>query len=188
MWWSRKRYESSLRERAKKYWMRSYPKEEGVTSYKEACKYINLDTEMNRGLINNLCGEQGQNTVYVCGQAKSHCVADSIIDLLKEGKGKVVLIEDASSPVLIPAEMEQLKQGKIVESVLLGIAEGNISEADEGEAKKFSKISTEELLNNLDKARTKHIIGSNTSRRNPFRTKGGRKTRKNKRRDKTSNK
>lgn len=156
------------------YYINPYKKEEGVISYDEARKYINLDTSMNTGLINNLCGKKGQNTVYVCGQAKSHCVADSIIDLLKVGKGKVVLIEDASSPVLLPAEKIALKDGKEVKSYLLGIAEDNISKAEGGEAK-FSKILTSNLLQELEERAADNRVE----------VRGGRKTRKNKRTKRT---
>ena len=194
--------ENKIRKSSKLYYTNPYKKEEGVRSYVEACKYINLDTSMNTGLINNLCGKEGQNTVYVCGQAKSHCVADSIIDLLKVGKGEVVLIEDASSPVLTDPEKEQLNEGKEVKSFLLGIAEDNISKAEGGKAK-FSKISTSNLLQKLEEMYsdgTVEVTGYdkeelikerlNSSRKHPEIRKsvvrsGGRKTRKNKRTKRT---
>lgn len=79
-----------------------YKREEGVYTYEEACKMVNLATDMNNGLIKNLLGEN--NDVYVCGQARSHCVADSIIDLLSykeknNSLSEIYLIEDCSSPV-----------------------------------------------------------------------------------------
>ena len=182
--------ENKKRKSSKLYYTNPYKKEEGVRSYVEACKYINLDTSMNTGLINNLCGKEGQNTVYVCGQAKSHCVADSIIDLLKVGKGKVVLIEDASSPVLVPG------------LDLLTPAMKKINTVDEGQEKKFSKISTDNLLQKLEEMYsddTVEVTGSekngliksrlDSSMRKPRLRKsvvrGGRKTRKNKRTKRT---
>uniref|UniRef100_A0A6C0JA32 Isochorismatase-like domain-containing protein n=1 Tax=viral metagenome TaxID=1070528 RepID=A0A6C0JA32_9ZZZZ len=85
-----------------------YDRVKGVDSYEEAINSENLETTMNDGLIEHLLGNG--NTVYVCGQAKSHCVADSIIDLLNAIKqrglsGNVVLVDDASSPVLLPGEI-----------------------------------------------------------------------------------
>ena len=86
-----------------------YDRVKGVDSYEEAINSENLETTMNDGLIEHLLGNG--NTVYVCGQAKSHCVADSIIDLLNAIEqhglsGNVVLVDDASSPVLLPDDSE----------------------------------------------------------------------------------
>lgn len=187
-----KRYNPSASER---YEENDYNREQGVSSYDEACKHVNLNTSINRGLINNLCGEQGENTVYVCGQAKSHCVADSIIDLLKVGKGKVVLIKDASSPVLTPPEKEQFNKGKEVNSVLLGIAEKNIMNAKRENSISFEKKNTitviqelggkpsQELKNNAVRKRSSYFMRN--LMRNPFEKRGGRKTRKNKRTKRT---
>ena len=51
--------------------------------------------------------------MYIAGQAKSHCVAFTIRDLLKEIKKinkdlvkKVFLLEDCSSPVVIPGVID----------------------------------------------------------------------------------
>ena len=182
-----KRYNPSPSERYKEEY---YNREEGVSSYDEACKHVNLDTSINTGLINNLCGEQGENTVYVCGQAKSHCVADSIIDLLKVGKGKVVLIEDASSPVLTPDEGEKFKQGQKVDSFLLGIAEDNISKAKRKSKISFKKKYTITVIQELGGKPSQELQDDAVRRRSSsfmrhvtFR--GGRKTRKNKRTKRT---
>lgn len=62
--------------------------------------------EKDQGLIERLIQF---DTVIVAGQAKSHCVAWTIADLLKdlgeqraELAGKVYLLEDCTSPVVIP--------------------------------------------------------------------------------------
>jgi nicotinamidase-related amidase len=62
--------------------------------------------EKNTGLIGKLLDF---DAVFIAGQAKSHCVAWTIDDLLKEIKGsdnslaqKVYLLEDCTSPVVIP--------------------------------------------------------------------------------------
>lgn len=85
----------------------NYPLAEGCNTYEEATNSINLHTTANTGLMNNLFGND--NDIYVCGQAKSHCVADSIIDLLNHKQnehkiGNVYLVGDCSSP--IPGAME----------------------------------------------------------------------------------
>ena len=115
----------------------------------------------------------------------------------------MVLIEDASSPVLTPPEKEQFNDGKEVNSFLLGIAEESISKADGGEAKKFSKISTDNLLQKLEEMYSDDTVEVTTEdgKREIFKSRldssmrkprlrksvvrGGRKTRKNKRTKRT---
>jgi nicotinamidase-related amidase len=58
----------------------------------------------NRALIEDL---RGYDAIYVAGQAKSHCVAWSIQDLLAEvPAGKVHLLEDCTSPVVVPGAVD----------------------------------------------------------------------------------
>lgn len=76
----------------------------GVDSYEEAKQCVNLEVELNRKLLDNLL-KNGSN-VYICGEAKSHCVKDSAMDMLKykEGKHKeqIFLLNDCTSPVVLP--------------------------------------------------------------------------------------
>jgi nicotinamidase-related amidase len=77
---------------------KQYDRTEGAGSYEDAAASLNLDTTINTGLIEKLFGNG--NTVYVCGQALTHCVKDSIKDLIEfKPNGHIVLIEDCSSPI-----------------------------------------------------------------------------------------
>jgi nicotinamidase-related amidase len=83
----------------------------GVTSYDETIKKLNLETGLNKGMMNKLLGleeyasEKTKRRVYVCGQAKTHCVKSSLIDLMEYAKGKgiesgqIVLLSDMTSPI-----------------------------------------------------------------------------------------
>ena len=81
----------------------NYDKAIGCTSYKDAADSLNLDTTRNDGLLENLFG--ANNKIYVCGQARTHCVKDSVKDMLNYAKEKgkntenVVLIHNCSSPI-----------------------------------------------------------------------------------------
>ena len=62
--------------------------------------------EKNTPLIEKL---QKYDAVIITGQAKSHCVAWTIDDLLQEKKDiakKIYLLEDATSPVVIPGAID----------------------------------------------------------------------------------
>jgi nicotinamidase-related amidase len=68
----------------------------------------------NTGFIDIL---MGYDAVVVAGQAKSHCVAWTIDDLLAEISGpdkglaeKIYLLEDCTSPVVIPGVMDYTQQ------------------------------------------------------------------------------
>lgn len=82
--------------------------QEGTSArtYDDVSKMKNLNTKLNKDLLNQLLGEVGnQNTVYICGEARTHCVKSSIIDLLEyvEANGydqsKIIFIKDISSPI-----------------------------------------------------------------------------------------
>lgn len=140
----------------------------GLDSYEIACECVNLNTQRNEGLINNLLGSDGQNTVYVCGQAKSHCVADSINDLLKAKKGKVVLVNDASSPVKVLSGDDLATVAAEKRNILL----------QELKTNNFEEISTQKLL-------SEHNRGGKRTRK--LKRKSSRKT-KNKRKSKRKSK
>lgn len=70
----------------------------------------NKITDKNSVLINKLLK---YDAVIIAGQAKSHCVAWTIDDLLQEEKDlaeKVYLLEDATSPVVIPGVIDFTEQ------------------------------------------------------------------------------
>jgi nicotinamidase-related amidase len=77
---------------------------------------VRTDTEGNKiadknsDLINKL---KRYDIIIIAGQAKSHCVAWTIDDLLQEEKDlakKVYLLEDATSPVVIPNVIDFTEQ------------------------------------------------------------------------------
>lgn len=76
----------------------------GEQSYDKVSKMMNLNTELNTELLEQLLGG-GVNTVMVCGEAKTHCVKSSMIDLLDYVKEKgyskenIILLSDATSPI-----------------------------------------------------------------------------------------
>jgi nicotinamidase-related amidase len=82
-----------------------YNRGEGVETYEEARNSINLETTMNDELLKNLFGNNNQ--IYVCGEAKTHCVKDSVLDMIKysqktdnESKpNQIYLLEDCTSPI-----------------------------------------------------------------------------------------
>lgn len=60
----------------------------------------------NDALVEHLTGF---DAIFVAGQAKSHCVAWTLDDLLRtagELAGKVVLLEDCTSPVVVPGVVD----------------------------------------------------------------------------------
>jgi nicotinamidase-related amidase len=62
--------------------------------------------ERNRALVNHLLGF---DAVLVAGQAKSHCVAWTIADLLADAPEiapRIYLLEDCSSPVVVPSVVD----------------------------------------------------------------------------------
>ena len=82
----------------------AYDRGEGVGSYAEAKDSFNLETSMNTELLANLFGTN--NEIYVCGQAKTHCVKDSVLDMIKYatdennvGTQQIHLITDCTSVI-----------------------------------------------------------------------------------------
>ena len=101
-----------------------YEKSEGVRFYEElkcgtssdnkGCDYLNLDTTINTGLMDRLLGidSEGRQTsdkprrVFICGEAKSHCVKSSLIDLMEYATKKeigdpnrIVLLADMTTSI-----------------------------------------------------------------------------------------
>ena len=80
---------------------------ESSETYEGVIELKNLKTDLNIELLNSLLGtKEAQNTVYICGEARTHCVKSSAIDLLeyvrKNGydETKIVFIKNASSPIM----------------------------------------------------------------------------------------
>jgi nicotinamidase-related amidase len=83
----------------------------GYQSYEAAINSpANLNTEMNYALMDRLLGitqetPSGINTVYICGEAKTHCVLSSAIDFMDYATSKsvtsekIVFLENCSSPI-----------------------------------------------------------------------------------------
>jgi nicotinamidase-related amidase len=70
----------------------------------------NKIADKNSALINKL---KKYDIIIIAGQAKSHCVAWTVYDLLQETKelvNKVYLLEDATSPVVIPDVIDFTEQ------------------------------------------------------------------------------
>jgi nicotinamidase-related amidase len=72
----------------------------------------------NKNLIQQLLG---YDAVIIAGQAKSHCVAWTIEDLLTEIKQvdstltkKIYLLEDCTSPVVVPGVVDYTEQANII--------------------------------------------------------------------------
>ncbi len=82
---------------------RDYNKTAGVDTYEQTITSLNLDTQLNIEFMRKLLGEN--NKVYVCGEARTHCVKSSLNHLLKyaqENGSKdknIYFISDASSPI-----------------------------------------------------------------------------------------
>ena len=152
---------------------KTYDITKGLESYEEACKHVNLNIKRNEGLINNLLGSQGENTVYVCGQAKSHCVADSIIDLLKANKGTIILVDDASSPVLLDFQDDK-------KYMLMDIAQDRIDKTiNEYNNRNYETKKTDEVIKSLPG--TNHGGGKKRGKSRKLKRKSSRKTKKNNR-------
>ncbi len=80
--------------------------EEHATTYEEVTTKRNLKTERNDELLEQLLGtKDNQNTVYICGEARTHCVKSSAIDMLEYAaekqldQSKIIFISDVSSPI-----------------------------------------------------------------------------------------
>ena len=81
----------------------------GASSYEEAISKLNLDTAPNTAFMNSLLGDN--NRVFVCGEAKTHCVRSSIIDLMENKPGldsdRIVLLANMTSPIPnVPGDLQ----------------------------------------------------------------------------------
>ena len=88
----------------------AYNRGEGVGSYEEAKNSFNLETSMNTELLAKLFRDN--NEIYVCGQAKTHCVKDSVLDMIKYatdngGLDRIHLITDCTSA--IPESLDNIE-------------------------------------------------------------------------------
>jgi nicotinamidase-related amidase len=97
----------------------------GYQSYEAAINSpANLNTQMNYSLMDRLLGitqetPSGINTVYICGQARTHCVKSSAIDLMDYARSKgvsserIVFLENCSSPIPgVPDDLSDIVRSK----------------------------------------------------------------------------
>jgi hypothetical protein len=74
---------------------------DGVPTYEEVIQYKNLKTDSNTDLMQHLLGEN--NRVFICGEAKTHCVKSSLIDLMENASGlaenRIILLSNMTSPI-----------------------------------------------------------------------------------------
>lgn len=81
-----------------------YDKGKGCDSYEEVIKKINLETGLNTDLMENILNG-GKNRVFVCGEARTHCVKSSMEHLIQYNNVKgyetknIILLKDGSSPI-----------------------------------------------------------------------------------------
>lgn len=87
----------------------------GQASYIAACQNLSLNTKMNYGLLHALFKDDA--TVYVCGEAKTHCVKSTVMDCMKYIKlnegfnfpDQLVLLANMTSPIpQTPDDIEAL--------------------------------------------------------------------------------
>ena len=111
---------------------------EQANKYAEVTTLKNLNTGENENLLKQLLGKKGinQNTVYICGEARTHCVKSSVIDLLEYAKKhdyettKIILLKDATSPIMnTPNDILRKMTGKNVSDGSMEMCEFRIDEA-----------------------------------------------------------
>lgn len=84
-----------------------------ANNYDDVIKLVNTDTKLNKKFITELIGDiNSPNTIYVCGEALTHCVRSSIVDLLENceitnKKEYIKLVKNASSHITDRAEAEK---------------------------------------------------------------------------------
>ena len=80
-----------------------YSKKDGIANYEDVIKCQNTITDRNVELMERLLGTN--NRIFICGQAKTHCVKSSLIDLMeymtetKISTDRVVLLSNMTSPI-----------------------------------------------------------------------------------------
>ena len=62
----------------------------------------NYVTDLNKEFITQLRGPGNINTVYVCGEAKTHCVKTSVEDLVGDDGNNVVMLYNVMSDIISP--------------------------------------------------------------------------------------
>ena len=87
----------------------------GSDTYEKTNNLINLETTFNHELMSQLLGDN--NRVFICGEAKTHCVKSSIIDLMEHASkstnpvisSRIVLLANMSSPIPgVPDDIENV--------------------------------------------------------------------------------
>ena len=117
----------------------------GVDSYEKAKICVNLEVDLNTKLLDNLLKDGSK--VYICGEAKSHCVKDSAMDMLNYNDGKykdqIFLLNDCTSPVKLPDSVPDATR-------LNGIFLDNATKLENAFGKKNITTSTEFLKSHQD--------------------------------------
>jgi nicotinamidase-related amidase len=98
-----------------------YDISDGVSNYDDIAGKVNLNTELNTMFMDKLLGTNKQRRVYICGEAKTHCVKSSLIDLMDYAKDtkqindpkRIVLLANMTSPIQgSPDDIEKLTTNK----------------------------------------------------------------------------
>lgn len=146
---------------------------EGVESYEEAIKCVNLETHMNTPLLANLFGDNNQ--IFVCGQAKTHCVKDSVLDMIKYAKTRKNK-EESMNQIHLIANMTSVipKFDDDIETILQDSG-GNTGDIRVDSEQKIGEKKGKPLRTGGGKRRTKK-----QKKLNKKKTRKYRKTRKNK--------
>lgn len=127
-------------------------------TYTEVITLKNLDTQLNETLLKALLGNRGanQNRVYICGEARTHCVKSSVIDLLEYATNngydttKIFLLKDATSP--IPGTPNDILR------IMTGATVDDKTEFEQDEAKtgfvysnhNYGKLYNAQAINTID--------------------------------------
>jgi nicotinamidase-related amidase len=105
--------------------IRDYADFDCVGSSKRDCGYLNLETKRNTGMMDKLLGTSDtKRRVFICGQAKTHCVKSSLIDLMEYAKEKgvesdrIVLLSNMTSPICGATDDIVTKTGEMGFTVL----------------------------------------------------------------------
>jgi len=134
-----------------------YPKEEGVRFYKDLdcttsdskndCGYLNLETQLNKEFMNKLLGigTSKPRRVFICGEAKTHCVKSSLIDLMDYAikqneqntnqqitKEQIVLLANMTSPITASGVKDDIEKITEVKGFTVMNPQGNFIYTDEG--------------------------------------------------------
>ena len=139
----------------------------GSDTYKKTQKLINLETSFNHELMSQLLGDN--NRVFICGEAKTHCVKSSIIDLMEHASksskpvisSRIVLLVNMSSPIPgVPDDIENIviekgysvfngKNVDVQEVVECSVFDNNMSECIKQKPRCLYTLKSRKCLNKI---------------------------------------